>query len=83
MSEQAQVDNLVKIATAYAEGKETTLQAVGRKFYGNSRFFAELIAGKRSISLEKYYGMIRAMRRTWPADVEWPRTSVVTIDPLR
>jgi hypothetical protein len=72
--------NLVKIAQAYARGKGTTLAAVGRRFYGNTRFFGQLRAGKRSISIHKYEEMIEAMRADWPDKTDWPFTRAIFIE---
>ena len=72
------VANLITIAQAYAEGHGMTLEAVGRKFYGNSRFFPRLQGQEgRSISVHKMDEMIAGMKAHWPPKTEFPRTRAV------
>lgn len=79
------IANLIRIASAYGRGHDMTLEAIGRKFYGNSRFFPELQAevGPRSISVRKLFGMIEAMKADWPEKINWPYTPPIIIKPLR
>lgn len=73
-------DNLVLIAQSYAKAKRITLAGVGHRFYGNAKFFAELKAGERSISIKKYEEMIDAIRADWPEKAAWPFTRALIIE---
>jgi hypothetical protein len=75
------IADLIKIASAYAFGHGMTLEAVGRKFYGNSRFFPALRAKKRrSLSVDKLFKMIGDMRADWPEKTDWPPTRAILIE---
>ena len=64
--------NLIKVADAYAAAKKMPRTAVSRQFYGRSDFLDEFRRGKQSISIDKLDEVVRAFRREWPEDAEWP-----------
>jgi hypothetical protein len=80
MTVKIMTDNLVMVAQAYAKARRITLAGVGHRFYGNANFFAELRTEARSMTIEKYFAMIDAMRADWPDNAAWPFTRALIIE---
>lgn len=67
------VQNVLKLARAYAEHKELRLETVGRYFHGTSKIFDSLENGSVSLGLRKYDDMIAKFKEKWPEDLPWPK----------
>lgn len=79
MIAQTLTDNLIAIATAWAEGHEIGMGEAGRRLYGRSSFFEQFRNGERTISIDRYDEMLHAMAKDWPKGTRWPRTTAATI----
>lgn len=67
-------DNLLAIATVYAEATGLSLSSVSRKFHGNQAFLRDYKAGKCTVTSDKLAEMVTAFRAAWPRDTDWPVT---------
>ena len=71
------VQNLVAIAEAYAKEAGKSISRVSKEFYGDGKFFEDLKAGKRSVSVDKADAILREFRSRWPDGAEWPDVHAV------
>ena len=66
------VQNVLKLARAYAAAEGLKLATVGRYFHGTSKIFDDLEAGTVSLNVRKYDEMIAKFKAEWPKDLPWP-----------
>lgn len=71
--EPAAIENLLKLANAYAAYHECTLANVGRRIHGDTYVFERLRDGKSSITLRKYDETVSKFQEKWPEDLPWPK----------
>jgi hypothetical protein len=64
-------DDLLELATAYAQALDLSLIQVGRRACGNTNVFARLAEGHgcNSRTIERASAWFTA---NWPSDLEWP-----------
>lgn len=65
-------ENLLILATTYAESEEIPLSTVSRRAYGGASFFEGLKAKKCSISIDRADELVAWFREHWPVDLPWP-----------
>lgn len=72
------VNDLLKIAKAYAKVTDRSLTAISKEFYGRGDFFEELKKGKHTISVSRLSKMLNDFREKWPAEAvdKWPPVRV-------
>ena len=67
------IQNLLKLAKAYAAHKGLGLGTVGRYAHGSSDIFEKLETGAVSVTLKKYDMMIAYLDKMWPEDLKRPK----------
>lgn len=76
--EKACREDLVAIATAYAEYHGKTLVTISKKFHGRTRFMTEFRDGRCTVGLSKLTEIVLTFTENWPRDLAWPKTKVLT-----
>jgi hypothetical protein len=72
--------NLCQITDAYAAATGTPRSVVSKRFYGRSSFLDEYRQGKQTITVDKLDGILRALRREWPDNADWPFLPAIFMD---
>jgi hypothetical protein len=72
MFEKAVRQNLVTIASAYAEHTGLSLAQVSKKCYGNAVFLGDYKRGRGGITVKKVGALLDWFRSNWPEGAEWP-----------
>lgn len=65
-------ENLIAIAKAYGRAERISITTVSKRAYGQSKFFQDFAAGKKSISVDKCDAVLEWFRENWPDDAKWP-----------
>lgn len=60
------------LVTGYQRGTGLAIGTVSKKIYGNRNGISEILAGKKSPSLDKLDAVIETLRQQWPRGVKWP-----------
>jgi hypothetical protein len=69
---QACRDNLRVLVREFRRGTGLSLSQVSKKYYGNAGFLEAFLAGRQSMSLNKFDQVFEALVADWPAQAEWP-----------
>jgi hypothetical protein len=70
--EKTFIENLLKLATAYAKATDRSMKTVSKEAYGSAYFFEQLKAGEASITVQRADKLLRWFGDNWPTDVAWP-----------
>lgn len=72
-------ENLGALVRAFRASTGMSMSAVSKKYYGNGGFLASYLAGRQSMSLEKYETVVNKIRADWPSDARWPVTRTIVL----
>ena len=72
--------NLCQIADEFARATGQPRSVVSKRYYGRSSFFDDLRKGKQSITVDKLDAILRAFRRDWPDNADWPFLPAILMD---
>lgn len=75
--EKACREDLLLIASAYAQHVGISLVTVSKNFHGRTRFFDQLRDRDATITIKKLTPLVDKFVRLWPGDLPWPRTKLL------
>jgi len=70
-------DNLRALVRSFRKSTGLSLSQVSKKYYGNAGFLDAFLAGRQSMSLNKFDQVFAALAADWPDGAEWPQMRAV------
>jgi hypothetical protein len=74
---QACRDNLRAMVREFRKKTGLSTSQVSKRYYGNAGFLDAFLAGKQSMSLNKFDHVVASIAKDWPDDAEWPSMRAV------
>lgn len=70
-------DNLRALVREYRKKTGLSLSQVSKRYYGNAGFLEAFLAGKQSMSLNKFDQVFQGLAADWPEEADWPQMRAV------